>query len=75
MASRNGLVLPVSALVIYILGGVGIFGGIALIVFMKGRDLFGLGDGRSLGFIFLCTGVCMSLLGVFLMRIFRNRRW
>jgi hypothetical protein len=75
MASRNGLALPVTALVIYVIGGVGIFGGIALIAFMKERDLFGLGDGRSLGFLSLCIGVCMSLLGVFLMRIFRNRRW
>ncbi len=75
MGARSGLILPITALAIYVLGGVGAFGGIALIVFMKGRDLFGYGDGRSIGFLFLCTGVCLSLLGVILMRIFRNRGW
>ena len=75
MPSKKGLVLPVAALTIYVLGGVGIFGGIALIALMKGRDLLGFGEGRSIGFLFLCSGVCLSLLGVILMRIFRNRRW
>jgi len=32
-----------------------------------------LGDGRGIGFLFLFTGLCISVFGVLLMRIFRNR--
>jgi hypothetical protein len=44
-----------------------------MIGFMKGRDLWGWGDGRSIGFLFLCAGLSLSVIGVLLMRIFRNR--
>ena len=73
MAKRRGSTLAIIALVVYILGGVAAFGGLALVAFMKGRDLLGLGEGRSIGWVFLCVGVCFSILGVLLMRIFRNR--
>jgi len=73
MAKHQGIGLAVVAFVIYILGGVGTFGGLALIGFMKGKDLFGWGDGRSIGYVFLCIGLILSVLGVLLMRIFRNR--
>ena len=73
MAKRRGSRLAITALVVYMLGGVAAFGGMALVAFMKGRDLLGLGDGRSIGWVFLCVGVCFSILGVLLMRIFRNR--
>jgi hypothetical protein len=74
MAKKKGSALGVAALVVYIIGGIATFGGMGLITFMKGKDLWGWGDGRSIGFLFLCTGVCISALGVLLMRIFRNRR-
>jgi hypothetical protein len=70
---RNDIWLGVVALAIYIVGGFGIFSGMGLIAFMKGRDLWGLGEGRSLGYLFLCVGAALSILGVLLMRIFRNR--
>ena len=73
MVKRQGSSLAIVALVIYILGGVAAFGGLALVFFMKGRDLMGLGDGRSIGWLFLCVGVSLSILGVLFMRIFRNR--
>jgi hypothetical protein len=73
MAKRQRMALGVTALVIYIIGGIATFCGMGLIVFMKGRDLWGWGDGRSIGFLFLCSGLCLSILGVLLMRIFRNR--
>lgn len=73
MAGRLGSSLAIAALVVYILGGVATFGGMALVAFMKGRNLLGLGDGRSIGWLFLCVGVSLSILGVLLMRIFRNR--
>lgn len=73
MASR-GIALAVVAFAVYILGGLGCFSGIALIAFMKGRDLWGWGDGRTIGYLLLCVGVSLSILGVLLMRIFRNRK-
>ena len=73
MAQKQGIGLAVVAFAIYIIGGIGCFGGIALILMMKGRDLLGWGDGRSIGYLFTCVGACLSILGVLLMRVFRNR--
>jgi len=73
MVKRKGMAMGVSALVIYIIGGIATFTGMGLIVFMKGHDLWGWGEGRSIGFLFLFSGLCVSILGVLLMRIFRNR--
>lgn len=67
------LVLPLGALAIYIVGGIGTFGGLALIFFMKGKDFFHWGEGRSVGYLFLWVGLCLSVLGVLLMRVHRNR--
>jgi len=44
-----------------------------LIFLMKNKDLFGWGEGRSIGYLSLCVGLCLSILGVLLMRVFRNR--
>jgi hypothetical protein len=61
------------ALSIFVLGGVSTFAGLALIAFMKRRDLFGLGEGRSFGILLVCVGLIASILGVFIMRLIRNR--
>ncbi len=74
MAKRRGAALGIAALVVYIVGGITTFGGFGLIMFMNGRDLWGWGDGRSIGYLFLCTGLCLSAFGVMLMRFYRNRR-
>jgi hypothetical protein len=73
MAKRQRMSMGVTALVIYIIGGIATFCGMGLVAFMKGRDLWGWGDGRSIGFLFICAGLSLSILGVLLMRIFRNR--
>ena len=73
MAKKQGIGLAVIAFALYIIGGIGTFGGIALIVFMKSRDIFGWGEGRAIGYLFLCVGLCLSIAGVLLMRLFRNR--
>ena len=73
MAKGRGSTLAITALVIYVIGGIATFGGLGLVVLMKGRDLLGMGDGRSIGLVFLCVGLCLSIFGVLLMRIFRNR--
>jgi hypothetical protein len=64
---------PIIAFASYIVGGILTFGGVALIVFMKGKDLWGWGEGHTLGYLFVCVGLLLSILGVLIMRILRNR--
>ena len=73
MKHVKNIKLGIAALMVYILGGIGVFGGIGLIVFMRGKDLLGLGEGHTIGYLLLCVGAGLSVLGVLLMRIFRNR--
>jgi len=73
MAKKQGIGLAVVAFVLYIVGGIGTFGGLGLIFLMKNKDLLGWGEGRSIGYLFFCVGLCLSVMGVLLMRLFRNR--
>lgn len=73
MAPKQGIGLAVIAFALYIIGGIGTFGGLALIFLMQNKDLLGLGEGRAIGYLFFCVGLCLSIMGVLLMRLFRNR--
>lgn len=73
MKKNTGYALIYAALVLYILGGIGIFGGVALLVLMKGKTYADWGRIDSLGYVFLFAGLGLSILGVLLMRIIRNR--
>jgi hypothetical protein len=73
MKTQKNMILGVSALAVYILGGIVTFGAIAMIGLLGGRDLAGMGEGRSLGYVVLVLGFFLSIMGVLLMRIFRNR--
>lgn len=73
MAKKQGIGLAITAFAVYISGGISAFTGLGLIFLMKGQDLFGWGEGRTIGYLLLCVGACLSVLGVLLMRIFRNR--
>lgn len=73
MAHKQKIGLAIIAFSVYIIGGIGCFSGISLILTMNGRDLWGCGDGRTIGYLFLCVGMALSILGVLFMRIFRNR--
>jgi len=64
---------PLIAFTSYILGGLLTFGGAGLILFMKGQDLLGWGEGHAIGYLFVCVGLLMTILGVLIMRILRNR--
>ncbi len=67
------LVLSIVAIAIYIVGGIATFGGVGMILLMKGKDLWGWGEGHTLGYLLVCVGLVMSILGVLVMRILRNR--
>ena len=73
VAKNNGMAGAIFALSIFILGGILTFTGLGLIAFMKGRDLFGLGEGRSFGILLFCIGLLSSIIGVLVMRLVRNR--
>jgi len=64
---------PLIAFTSYILGGLLTFAGAGLILFMKGQDLWGWGEGHTIGYLFVCVGLLMTILGVLIMRILRNR--
>ena len=67
------MAVAIIALAVFVLGGISTFTGLGLLAFMRNRDLFGLGDGRSIGVSMVCMGLIGSVLGVLLMRLYRNR--
>lgn len=73
VAKNKGMAGAVFALSTFIIGGVLTFSGLGLIAFMKNKDLLGLGEGRSIGILFVCVGLLASILGVLVMRMVRNR--
>lgn len=64
--------LGISSLLVYIIGGIGVFAGIILIIFVGESHIAGVGNGKSLGYLFVFVGAGLSILGVLLMRIVRN---
>lgn len=67
------LIWSITAIAVYLLGGVATFAGVGLILLMKGRNLWGLGDGYTFGYLLVCIGLVLTILGVLVMRILRNR--
>jgi len=67
------LIWSVIAIIVYILGGVMTFIGVGLILLMKNQDLWGWGEGHSIGYLLVCIGLVFTILGVLVMRILRNR--
>lgn len=58
--------IPITALMLYITGGAGTFTGIAFLA-------FNINAGTGAGLTLLICGVLLSMTGVVLMRIARNR--
>lgn len=73
MQKKTGYALIYASLLLYILGGLGIFSGVALMVLMKGRSYGEWGRMDSFGYVLLFTGLGLTILGVLFMRIIRNR--
>ena len=63
------------ALAVYIIGGLAVMTGLGLIGILGAEDLWGWGEARSIGYLVFAVGLILSILGVLIMRIMRNRRW
>lgn len=63
---KNLQIVPILALVLYIFGGISTFSGIGVLV-------IGSNARTTTGFTMLIAGVLLSMTGVMLMRIARNR--
>lgn len=70
---KRDLILSILAIGVYILGGLLTFSGVVTIVLMKSRDFMGTGDAYGIGYLLVCVGLVLTVLGVFVMRIVRNR--
>jgi len=68
------LLLAGLALGVYIFGGVAVMVGMVLIGIVGERDLWGWGQANSLGYLFFGVGLCLTILGVLIMRVMRNRQ-
>lgn len=74
MAKTSWYMLPpLSAFILYILGGVLFFTGVFLISILADSDLFGWGSARTIGYVMVCVGASFSVLGVLVLRLVRNR--
>lgn len=73
-AQWRGYLLAGLALSVYVGGGVAVLAGLVLIGVFGERDLWGWGRADSIGYLFFGVGLCLTILGVLIMRVMRNRR-
>jgi len=73
MGRWRGLVWAVLALSFYVVGGLLIMGGLILIGILGTQDLWGWGEARGIGYMAFAIGIFLSVFGVMIMRIMRNR--
>jgi len=73
MSRWQGLVWAVLALSFYVVGGLLIMGGLILIGILGAQDLWGWGEARGIGYMAFGIGIFLSIFGVMIMRIMRNR--
>ncbi len=61
------------ALSLYVFGGLLIMAGLIMIGVLGSQDLWGWGEARGIGYMAFGVGIVLSVLGVLIMRIMRNR--
>ena len=61
------------ALSLYVFGGLLIMAGLVMIGVLGAQDLWGWGEARSIGYMAFGIGIFLSVMGVLIMRIMRNR--
>lgn len=69
---RFAVSIAVLALVLNVLGGISALGGVYLIAVKSGVDMFGWGDGRTIGYLFFCVGLCAVCGGLVLAKYSRK---
>ncbi|MBJ6727544.1 hypothetical protein JFN93_22750 [Geomonas sp. Red875] len=62
-----------AALSVFVAGGLATFSGLGCFFFMRNRPFLSFGDGRSFGMLLVFGGLGLSIFGVLMMRIARNR--
>ena len=73
MKGWSGWVFAGFALSFYVVGGLLIMTGLILIGIMGDQDLWGWGEARGMGYMAFGVGIVLSIMGVLIMRIMRNR--
>lgn len=73
MSGWKGWVYAGLALSLYVIGGLLIMAGLIMIGIMGAQDLWGLGEARGMGYLAFFIGIILSIVGVLIMRIMRNR--
>lgn len=73
MNDWRGWVFAGLALGLYVIGGLLIMAGLVLIGILGAQDFWGWGEARGLGYMAFGVGIALSVLGVLIMRIMRNR--
>ena len=71
---QRDLLLAGLALSVYLFGGVAVMVGMVLIGIVGERDLWGWGQANSIGYLLFGVGLCLTILGVLIMRVMRNRQ-
>ena len=74
LRKTRALLLAGLAISVYLVGGVGVMVGMVLIGIVGERDLWGWGQANSIGYLFFGVGLCLTILGVLVMRVMRNRQ-
>jgi hypothetical protein len=59
----------------YLVGGLLIMAGLIMIGILGDQDLWGWGEARGIGYMAFAVGILLSITGVLVMRIMRNRGW
>lgn len=73
MSDWRGWVWAGLALSLYVCGGLLIMAGLVMIGILGAQDLWGWGEARGMGYMAFGVGIIISVLGVLIMRIMRNR--
>jgi len=73
MSGIKGWIFAGFALSLYVIGGILVMAGLIMIGILGTQDLWGLGEARGMGYMAFFVGIILSILGVLVMRIMRNR--
>ena len=73
MNNWRGWVWAGLALGMYVLGGLLFMSGLVMIGVLGDQDLWGWGEARGIGYMAFALGIVLSVMGVLIMRVMRNR--